>query len=228
MTKSLRECASSLPRPRACLKLKTRPSRAISKCPVSPASSRLNRQKRKRASCRTRRAGGWRAIRRPRPSGSRRCANCLQQRAVRSISHAVKQTRWSRSISFANTTRVQRTLRMRATTRWWRGRKRFGRGSRANCMTSDADLARSFDLRNLPDSFYDDPFPTYRSLREHAPLKLLPGGGVFLSRYADVLAVYQDPITFSSDKKAEFGPKYGSGSRLFRHHTTSLVFNDAP
>jgi len=95
-------------------------------------------------------------------------------------------------------------------------------------MTSDADLARSFDLRNLPDSFYDDPFPTYRSLREHAPLKLLPGGGVFVSRYADVLAVYQDPITFSSDKKAEFGPKYGSGSRLFRHHTTSLVFNDAP
>lgn len=95
-------------------------------------------------------------------------------------------------------------------------------------MTGDAELARAFDLRNLPDSFYDDPFPTYRSLREHAPVKRLPGGGVFLSRYADVLAVYQDPLTFSSDKKAEFGPKYGTGSPLFRHHTTSLVFNDAP
>jgi cytochrome P450 len=33
---------------------------------------------------------------------------------------------------------------------------------------------------------------------------------------------------FSSDKKREFTPKYGADSRLFRHHTTSLVFNDAP
>jgi hypothetical protein len=93
---------------------------------------------------------------------------------------------------------------------------------------SPQDLARTFDLKNLPDSFYDDPFPTYRALREHAPVKRLPDGAVFLSRYADALAVYQDTATFSSDKKAEFGPKYGIGSRLFRHHTTSLVFNDAP
>jgi cytochrome P450 len=32
----------------------------------------------------------------------------------------------------------------------------------------------------------------------------------------------------SSDKKAEFGPKFGIGSPLYRHHTTSLVFNDPP
>ncbi len=93
---------------------------------------------------------------------------------------------------------------------------------------SDVRLARDFDLTKLPDAFYDDPFPTYRALREHEPLKRLPGGGLFLSRYADVLAVYQDPVAFSSDKKQEFAPKFGSGSRLFRHHTTSLVFNDAP
>jgi cytochrome P450 len=93
---------------------------------------------------------------------------------------------------------------------------------------SSAELAAQFDLKALPDSFYDDPFPTYRALREHAPVKRLPDGAVFLSRYSDVLAVYQDTATFSSDKKAEFGPKYGVTSRLFRHHTTSLVFNDAP
>lgn len=93
---------------------------------------------------------------------------------------------------------------------------------------SDPDLARTFDLKNLPDSFYDDPFPTYRALREHEPVKRMLDGAVFLSRYADLLAVYQDTTTFSSDKKAEFGPKFGTGSRLFRHHTTSLVFNDAP
>jgi cytochrome P450 len=95
-------------------------------------------------------------------------------------------------------------------------------------MTSAEDIARRFDLKKLPDDFYDDPYPTYRALREHAPVKRLPDGAVFLSRYADVLAVYQDAAAFSSDKKKEFAPKYGESSRLFRHHTTSLVFNDAP
>ncbi len=31
-----------------------------------------------------------------------------------------------------------------------------------------------------------------------------------------------------SDKKAEFGPKFGVGTPLYKHHTTSLVFNDPP
>jgi cytochrome P450 len=90
------------------------------------------------------------------------------------------------------------------------------------------ELADSFDLRNLPPDFYDDPFRTYGVLREHAPVKRMPDGSVFLTCYADVLAVYQDTAAFISDKKREFAPKYGEDSRLFRHHTTSLVFNDAP
>jgi cytochrome P450 len=90
------------------------------------------------------------------------------------------------------------------------------------------ELADSFDLRNLPPDFYDDPFRYYRALREHAPVKRMPDGSVLLTRYADVLSVYQDTAAFSSDKKREFAPKYGETSRLFRHHTTSLVFNDAP
>ena len=94
-------------------------------------------------------------------------------------------------------------------------------------MPDARDLAGNFDLKRLPDSFYDDPYPTYRALREHAPVKRLPDGGVFLSRYADVIAVYKDTATFSSDKREEFGPKYGA-SPLFEHHTTSLVFNDPP
>jgi cytochrome P450 len=95
-------------------------------------------------------------------------------------------------------------------------------------VTSAASVAEAFDLSNLPADFYDDPFSYYRALRECAPVKRLPDGGVFLSRYADVLSVYQDADAFSSDKKREFAPKFGAGSRLFRHHTTSLVFNDAP
>jgi len=50
---------------------------------------------------------------------------------------------------------------------------------------------------------------------------------VFLSRYGDVAVCYRD-LRMRSDKKAEFGPKFGVGTPLFRHHTTSLVFNDPP
>src|SRR6185295_2632131 len=98
----------------------------------------------------------------------------------------------------------------------------------ARMRASPEDAARTFDLKDLSDDFYRDPFPYYAALREHAPMKRLPDGAILLTRHRDVLAVYQDAATFSSDKKAEFGPKYGVGSRLFRHHTTSLVFNDAP
>jgi cytochrome P450 len=93
--------------------------------------------------------------------------------------------------------------------------------------TDDRALADDFDLKRLPDAFYDDPFPTYRALRTHAPVKRMADGGVFLSRYGDVVAVYKDTATFSSDKHEEFFPKYGI-SPLFEHHTTSLVFNDPP
>jgi cytochrome P450 len=89
------------------------------------------------------------------------------------------------------------------------------------------ELAAGFDLEKLPPEFYADPYPTYRALREHAPVKRMPDGSLFLTRYADVVAVYKDPKTFSSDKQEEFSPKYGA-SPLFEHHTTSLVFNDPP
>jgi cytochrome P450 len=96
-------------------------------------------------------------------------------------------------------------------------------------MTADPiALARSFDLGHLDASFFDDPFATYRLLREHDPLHRMPDGGLFLTRYDDVIAVYKDPQTFSSDKRAAFTPKYGAESRLFEHHTSSLVFNDPP
>jgi cytochrome P450 len=84
----------------------------------------------------------------------------------------------------------------------------------------------NFQLSSLPPEFYDDPYPTYRALREHDPVRVLDNGSVFLTRYDDVAAMYRHPAA-SSDKKREFGPKYGA-SPLFEHHTTSLVFNDPP
>ena len=84
-----------------------------------------------------------------------------------------------------------------------------------------------FDLTNLPPGFIDDPHPHYAARRAAAPVHKLPTGGLFLSRHADLLRVYKDRNVFSSDKKIEFRPKFGD-SLLYQHHTTSLVFNDAP
>ena len=90
-----------------------------------------------------------------------------------------------------------------------------------------ADLIESFDLNRLLDGFYDNPFAYYQTLRESAPVKRIADGSYFLTRYADVLAVYNHPQVFSSDKTIEFKPKFGD-SLLYEHHTTSLVFNDPP
>ena len=84
-----------------------------------------------------------------------------------------------------------------------------------------------FELTRPPPGFVDDPYPLYAQLRESDPVHALEGGGVFLSRYEDAVAVYRDPQRASSDKKVEFRPKFGD-SPLYEHHTTSLVFNDPP
>jgi cytochrome P450 len=96
-------------------------------------------------------------------------------------------------------------------------------------MTSSAISpaeVRDFQLTRVPPAFLDDPYPWYAALRAQDPVHALEGGGVFLSRYDDALAVYRNPRA-SSDKKAEFAPKLGN-SPLYEHHTTSLVFNDPP
>jgi cytochrome P450 len=64
-------------------------------------------------------------------------------------------------------------------------------------------------------------------LREHEPVKRLPNGSWFLTRYDDLVSAYKSTKVFSSDKRREFLPKYGD-SLLYEHHTTSLVFNDPP
>lgn len=84
------------------------------------------------------------------------------------------------------------------------------------------------DLNDIPAGFHNNPYPIYAALREQAPVCLQPNGTVLLSRYADLQTVYRDTRRFISDKKAVFGPKYGTETPLFEHHTTSLVFNDPP
>jgi cytochrome P450 len=93
--------------------------------------------------------------------------------------------------------------------------------------TAAEHIAHSFELSQLPEGFHEDPFPIYRALREYDPVRQLADGSYFLTRYDDLVAIYKNPKSFSSDKKLEFKPKFGD-SPLFEHHTTSLVFSDPP
>ena len=99
----------------------------------------------------------------------------------------------------------------------------------AGVLSEEAERAAALalDLRALPDDFYDDPFPHYPRLRHWDPVHRGPDGSYFLTRYDDVVAVYQDHHTWSSDKRVEFAPKFGA-SPLYEHHTTSVVFRDPP
>ena len=85
-----------------------------------------------------------------------------------------------------------------------------------------------FDLANPPKGFIDNPFPHYDRLLAEAPVCPQPDGSVLISKHADLSAIYRDTTLYISDKKEVFRPKYGAGTPLYEHHTTSLVFNDPP
>ena len=89
-------------------------------------------------------------------------------------------------------------------------------------MTAIAD----FDLAAIGPDFIADPYPTLHALREARPVHRMADGSVLLTRHADCLQVYRSRRMLS-DKRAAFGARFGDGP-LFRHHTTSLVFNDPP
>ena len=88
-------------------------------------------------------------------------------------------------------------------------------------------IAAAFDLAHLPPATYADPYPYYRALREHAPVKPMPDGSWFLTRYDDIVPGLPRPKDVQLRQEKEFAPKYGA-TPLFEHHTTSLVFNDPP
>src|ERR1700731_3756917 len=95
-------------------------------------------------------------------------------------------------------------------------------------MNTDArELAADFDIEKLTAEFYADPYPSDRGRPAREPVRRMPNGSYFLTRYDDLLTAYKNTKAYSSDKKREFAPKYGD-SLLYEHHTTSLVFNDPP
>ena len=85
----------------------------------------------------------------------------------------------------------------------------------------------SFDLYNPPSDFIDNVYKYYNLLREKSPIHKNCDGSYVLTSYKDIVSVYRNFKIWSSDKKAEFGEKFGS-SPLFEHHTSSVVFVDPP
>ena len=85
----------------------------------------------------------------------------------------------------------------------------------------------SFDLYNPPSDFINDVYKYYNLLREKSPIHKNSDGSYILTRYKDLVGVYRNFKVWSSDKRTEFGAKFGS-SPLFEHHTTSVVFVDPP
>ena len=108
------------------------------------------------------------------------------------------------------------------------GRRRGAAASRRpSTAATTMDDIRDFSLARPPEGFLEDPYPWYARLQRDSPVHRLGPDSVLLTRHADVLQVYRSSAV-SSDKQAEFGPKFGVGSPLHEHHTTSLVFSDPP
>ena len=85
----------------------------------------------------------------------------------------------------------------------------------------------SFDLYNPPSDFINNVYKYYNLLREKSPIHKNSDGSYILTRYKDLVGVYRNFKVWSSDKRTEFGAKFGA-SPLFEHHTTSVVFVDPP
>jgi len=83
-----------------------------------------------------------------------------------------------------------------------------------------------FDINAIDARFIANPYPTLRALRTSSPVHESPDGSVFLTRHADVNALYRNKAMLS-DKKRVFARKFGA-TPLYHHHTTSLVFRDPP
>ena len=87
------------------------------------------------------------------------------------------------------------------------------------------DVSR-FDLNAIGADFIENPHPVLHALRAQSPVHRNSDGSVYLTRYADVVKVYQSRDMLS-DKTVEFDKKFGQ-CPLYKHHTTSLIFNDPP
>lgn len=84
----------------------------------------------------------------------------------------------------------------------------------------------SFDLFNIPDAYYENPYPFFKDLRDNDPMHWNADGSLLVTRYEDVRTVWRDP-TGEVYRGKMYREKFGEGP-LLEHHTTSMLFRDPP
>lgn len=89
-----------------------------------------------------------------------------------------------------------------------------------------SEPAMDFDLFDAGDGFRENPFPTYRMLRDHQPLLRNRDGSYTVTRYADVDKVLGSS-TVSVDKSAEYRKIMGEGP-IFEFQVTAMGSWDPP
>jgi cytochrome P450 len=92
--------------------------------------------------------------------------------------------------------------------------------------SAEADAARNFDIMNLPQGYYENPYIWFKRLRDHDPMHRNADGGILLTRYEDVRAVWSD-LTCVVNKAEMFEKRWGKGA-LLDHYTSMMVFRDPP
>ena len=58
-----------------------------------------------------------------------------------------------------------------------------------------------FSLTNLPDDYYEDPYPYYHALREQDPIHRFADSSFFFTRHADLFRIYRDPNLWKTAEK---------------------------
>ena len=86
--------------------------------------------------------------------------------------------------------------------------------------------AKSIDIFALPDSYFANPTPWFRKLRDEDPVHQNADGSLLLTRYDDVKALWRD-LTGLVDKREQFERRFGNGP-VFQHHTSGMLFRDPP
>lgn len=106
---------------------------------------------------------------------------------------------------------------------------------RPGTSSSRAAYEAALDAEITAPPFFQDPYPTYRRLRETAPVHwCAPWNQWLVTRHVDVLAVLHDPAHFSSSGwEQRYLAHLPPGARerlphLWRHYTTPVLSNTDP
>ena len=85
-----------------------------------------------------------------------------------------------------------------------------------NIWTGRHIAVAAFDLLNLPTNYAANAYAHFVDLRANSREHRNSDGTYLLTRFADMVDVYRSPNLWSSEKHADFKPKFGTRRNAFR------------